>query len=160
MSAPDWAWTHVGTGPQPEQDLSFLCPRVPRPGCGQSGPYAEGSRTRPGGPSCTCEGPGPCSGSPVYTYRCPTLSHVVWTHCWHLGVYRFFWPHGDPGTIHVVESGAVHYVTRDSRVGTASSCCIKGYPYFRVPTVAPGPTSGEDTSLQVGQKLVPCVSLA
>jgi hypothetical protein len=34
----------------------------------------------------------------------------------------------------VVESGAVHHVTRDSRVGTASSCCRKGYPYFRVPT--------------------------
>jgi hypothetical protein len=57
------------------------------------------------------------------------------THCWHLGVYRFLWPHGDPGAIHVVESGVVHHVTRDSRVGTASSCCSKGYPYFRVPTM-------------------------
>jgi hypothetical protein len=53
----------------------------------------------------------------------------------------------------VVGSGAVHHATRDSRVGTASSCCSKGYPYFRVPIVAPKPTSGEDTSLQVGPKL-------
>jgi hypothetical protein len=60
----------------------------------------------------------------------------------------------------VVESGVVHHVTRDSRVGIASSCCSKGYPCYRVPTVAPGPTSGEDANLQVGPKLVPCVSKA
>jgi hypothetical protein len=50
-------------------------------------------------------------------------------------------------------SGVVYHATRDSRAGTASSYCSKGYPCFRVPTVAPGPTSGEDTSLQVGPKL-------
>jgi hypothetical protein len=33
-SAPGWAWTHVGTGPLPEQGLGILCPRVPRPSCG------------------------------------------------------------------------------------------------------------------------------
>jgi hypothetical protein len=33
------------------------------------------------------------------------------------------------------------------------SYCSKGYPCFRVPTVAPRPASGEDTSLQVGPKL-------
>jgi hypothetical protein len=49
-------------------------------------------------------------------------------YCWHLGVYRFSWPHGDPGAIHVVELGVVPHVIRDSRVGTASSCCSKGYP--------------------------------
>jgi hypothetical protein len=53
----------------------------------------------------------------------------------------------------MVGSGAVHHATRDSRMGTASSCYSKGYPCFRVPTVAPEPTSGEDTSLQVGPKL-------
>jgi hypothetical protein len=37
-----------------------------------------------------------------------------------LRVYRFFWPHGDAGAIHVVELGVVPYTTRDSRVGTAS----------------------------------------
>jgi hypothetical protein len=33
---------------------------------------------------------------------------------------------------------------------TAPSYYSKGYPCSRVPTVAPGPTSGEVTSLQVG----------
>jgi hypothetical protein len=61
-------------------------------------------------------------------YRGPALSHGAGTYYWHLGVYRLLWPHGDPGAIHVVESDAVHHVTRDSRVGTASSCCRKGYP--------------------------------
>jgi hypothetical protein len=53
----------------------------------------------------------------------------------------------------VVGSDVVHHVTRDSRAGTAPSYCSKGYPCFRVATVAPGPISGEDTSLQVGPKL-------
>jgi hypothetical protein len=53
----------------------------------------------------------------------------------------------------VVRSDAVYHATRDSCVDTVSSYCSKGYPCFRVPTVAPGPTSGEDTSLQVGAKL-------
>jgi hypothetical protein len=53
----------------------------------------------------------------------------------------------------VVGSGVVHHATRDSRVGTTSLYCSKGYPYFRVLIVALGPTSGEDTSLQVGPKL-------
>jgi hypothetical protein len=49
---------------------------------------------------------------------------------------------------------------RDSRVGTASLYSSKGYPSFRVPTVALGPTSGEDASLQVGPKLVLCFDMA
>jgi hypothetical protein len=53
----------------------------------------------------------------------------------------------------VVGSGAVLHAARDSRAGTTFPYCSKGYPYFRVPTVAPGPTSGEDRSLQVGPKL-------
>jgi hypothetical protein len=53
----------------------------------------------------------------------------------------------------VVGSSAVYHATRDSRVGIASSYCSKGYPCFRIPTVAPGPTSGEGASLQVGPKL-------
>jgi hypothetical protein len=53
----------------------------------------------------------------------------------------------------VVGSVVVHHATRDSRVGITSSHCSKGYPCFRVLTVAPGPTSGKDTSLQVGPKL-------
>jgi hypothetical protein len=44
----------------------------------------------------------------------------------------------------------LYHATKDNHVGTASSYGTKGYPYSRVPTVAPGPTSGEDASLQVG----------
>jgi hypothetical protein len=60
----------------------------------------------------------------------------------------------------VVGSGAVYHVTRGSRMGTAPSHCSKGYPCFRVPIVAPGPTSGEDASLQVGPTLVLRVNVA
>jgi hypothetical protein len=56
-------------------------------------------------------------------------------------------------------SGTVYRATRDSRAGTVPSYCIKVYPCFRVPTVALGPTSGEDTSLQVGPKLVSCIDV-
>jgi hypothetical protein len=49
---------------------------------------------------------------------------------------------------------------RDLSTGVVPSYCGKGYPYFRVPTVVPGPTSGELASLQVGPKLVSCVSTA
>jgi hypothetical protein len=54
----------------------------------------------------------------------------------------------------------LHHVTKNSRVGTASLYCSKGYPSFRVPTVAPGPTSWEDVSLQVGPKLVLRLNMA
>jgi hypothetical protein len=52
----------------------------------------------------------------------------------------------------MVGSGVVYRASRDRRAGTAPSYCSKGYPCSRVPTVAPGPTSGEVTSLQVGPK--------
>jgi hypothetical protein len=52
-----------------------------------------------------------------------------------------------------------YHATKDSRVGTASLYSSKGYPSFRVPTVAPGPTLGEDASLQVGPKLVLCFNI-
>jgi hypothetical protein len=55
----------------------------------------------------------------------------------------------------------LHYhTTKDSRVGTGSSCSSEGYPSFRVPTVALGPTLGEDASLQVGPKLVLRLNMA
>jgi hypothetical protein len=61
-------------------------------------------------------------------------------------------------------SGPTHstFTTRlsDSRVGTVSLYSSKGYPSFRVPTVAPGPTLGEDASLQVGPKLLLRVNMA
>jgi hypothetical protein len=59
----------------------------------------------------------------------------------------------------VMGSGTIYRATRDSHAGTVPSYCSKGYPYFRVPTVAPGPTSGEDMSLQVGPKLVSCIDV-
>jgi hypothetical protein len=53
-----------------------------------------------------------------------------------------------------------YHATKDSRVGTAFLYSSKGYPSFWVPTVAPGPTSGEDANLQVGPKLVLCLNMA
>jgi hypothetical protein len=53
----------------------------------------------------------------------------------------------------------LYHVTKDSRVDTASLYSSKGYPSFRVPIVAPEPTSGEDASLQVGPKLVLCLNM-
>jgi hypothetical protein len=52
-----------------------------------------------------------------------------------------------------------YHVTKDSHVDTASLYSSKGYPSFRVPTVAVGPTSGEDASLQVGPKLILCINM-
>jgi hypothetical protein len=60
----------------------------------------------------------------------------------------------------VVGSGVVYHETRDSRVGTTSSYCSKGYPYSRVLTVAPAPTLGEDASMQVGPKFKLCLNVA
>jgi hypothetical protein len=101
-----------------------------------------------GSPDPTQRGPGPVPEvwvvlvgvidlGPEVRSACTGVWHFpmgVRTHCWHLGVYRLLWPHDDPGAIHVVESGVVYHATRDSRVGTASSCYSKGYPCFRVPT--------------------------
>jgi hypothetical protein len=54
----------------------------------------------------------------------------------------------------------IYHATKDSRGGKTSSYSSKRYPSFRVPTVAPGPTSGEDASLQVGPKLVLHLNMA
>jgi hypothetical protein len=53
----------------------------------------------------------------------------------------------------VVGSGTVRHAIKDSRMDTTPSYCSNGYPISRVLTVAPGPASGKDTSLQVGPKL-------
>jgi hypothetical protein len=74
-------------------------------------------------------------------------------HCFYLGGFCLLWPRGDPGAVPVVGLGVVYHATRDSRMGTVPSHCSKGYPCFRVPTVAPGPTLRKDTGLQVGPKL-------
>jgi hypothetical protein len=53
-----------------------------------------------------------------------------------------------------------YHATINSRVDTASLYSSKGYPSFRVPTVAHGPASGENASLQVGPKLAPCLNMS
>jgi hypothetical protein len=53
-----------------------------------------------------------------------------------------------------------YHATKSSRVGTVFLYSSKGYPSFRVPIVALGPTSWEDASLQVGPKLVLCLNMA
>jgi hypothetical protein len=54
----------------------------------------------------------------------------------------------------------LYHATKDSHVATASSYSSKGYPSVRVPTMALGPTSREDVSLQVGPKLVLFLNMA
>jgi hypothetical protein len=76
----------------------------------------------------------------------------------HLGARPSPWPRGDPGAVDVTRLRTVPRTTRDLSAGVVPSYCGKGYPYFRVPTVASGPTSGEGASLQMGPKPVSCVS--
>jgi hypothetical protein len=52
-----------------------------------------------------------------------------------------------------------YHATKHSRMGAVSLYSSKGYPSFRVPIVALGPTSGEDASLEVGPKLLPCLNM-
>jgi hypothetical protein len=105
-------------------------------------------------------GPGRPEG-PFFMYRGPVLPpQWVRTHRVHLGVRLSPWPHGDLGAVHVAGQRVVPRATRDLCAGIAPSYCNKGYPCFRVPTVAPRPTSGEDASLQVGPKPVSCVGTA
>jgi hypothetical protein len=62
----------------------------------------------------------------------------------------------DDITVYVTYSGLLAALESPTWWGralfTAPSYYSKGYPCSRVPTVAPGPTSGEVTSLQVGPK--------
>jgi hypothetical protein len=74
------------------------------------------------------------------------------------GMYYPSSPRGALRPAHVVGSGVVLRVTWRCCTGAASSYCRRGYPCFKVPTVAPGPTSGEGASLQVGPKPVPRIS--
>jgi hypothetical protein len=46
-----------------------------------------------------------------------------------------------------------YHATKNSRVGTASLYSSKGYPSFRVPTVAPGPSQGRMRACRWGQSL-------
>jgi hypothetical protein len=88
----------------------------------------EGSGTRPRGPVCICGGLEP---HPEVRVVHPGVRHFpvgVRTHCRHLGVYHLHWLRGGPGAAHVEGAGVVHRSTKDSRAGTMSSYCSKGYP--------------------------------
>jgi hypothetical protein len=104
-----------------------------------SGLYPRRSWTLPGGPVRICRGPTLPLGGPD-----PPLIP------WRILSSR---PRGGPGAFPVVGSCVVRHATKDSRLDTTPSYCSNGYPISRVLTVAPGPASGEDTSLQVGPKL-------
>jgi hypothetical protein len=76
------------------------------------------------------------------------------------GARPFPWPHGDPRAADVAWWRTALHAASDFSAGSAPSPCNKGYPCFKVPTVAPGPTSRESASLHVGPKSVSCVSTA
>jgi hypothetical protein len=119
LRTPAWPWLRPG----------YFCRRILGPCCEWPGPHTEGSGSYPWR-SWT---------SPEVRSICTGVRHFpmgVRTHCWYLRVYRLLWPCGGPGAVHVVGTGAVHHAPRDSRVDTASLCCSKGYPCFRVPTMS------------------------
>jgi hypothetical protein len=147
-------------GPDPIQGGSGSHSRGPvhtRGGPGptwRSGPYIRGSDTLPWGSGLTVDaleyitfsGHVAAPEPPMWWGRMLLLAQSS-----HPRLGRVTaWPHAQ----------LLYHVTKDSRVGTASSYCSKGYPSFRVPTVAPRPTSGEDASLRVGPKLVLRLNMA
>jgi hypothetical protein len=103
------------------------------------------------GPDPTQRGPEPILGVRYVHTRVRHFPMGVRTHCWYLGAYRLLWPRGGPGAIHVVGSSVVYLATRDSRVGTVSSYCSKGYPYFGVPTTSKSERSILPSSLELLQ---------
>jgi hypothetical protein len=119
-----------------------------------SGPHTWRSWTKLGGPDHIYRGPAPSHGGPnTWRHRTHPCGGVRCC-CWPKVVARG-WGESWPGPTYN------SFTTRqNSRVGTTPLYSSKGYPSFRVPTVAPGPTSGEDASLQVGPNLVPCLNMA
>jgi hypothetical protein len=121
-------------------------------------------------------------GGPDYISRGPALSHggpdsllMPWSVSLSLATWRpQSHPRGGGQALLLAQSSRprlgrvmvwshvqlLYHATKDSHVGTASSYSSKGYPSFRVLTVAPRPTSGEDVSLQVGPKLVLRLNMA
>jgi hypothetical protein len=95
-----------------------------------------------GSPDPTQRGPGPdpkvrvvLAGvldlAPEVWSTCTGVRHFpmgVWTHSWHLGVYLFPWPRGDPRAVHMAGQRVVCHATRGSCAGIASSYYSKGYP--------------------------------
>jgi hypothetical protein len=81
--------------------------------------------------------PGPCWGSDLpggselicIGVRCPSLWGSRLT-----GMCCLFLPRDALWPAHAAGSGAISRVARRRRMGAASSCCRRGYPWFRVPT--------------------------
>jgi hypothetical protein len=125
----------------------------PRP-TWRSGPYIQGSGTLPWGSRLTIDAleyitfSGHVVASELPTWWGQMLLLAQSSHP-RLGQVMA-WPHAQ----------LLYHATKDNHVDTASSYCSKGYPSFRVPTVSPRPTSGEDASLQVGPKLVLRLNMA
>jgi hypothetical protein len=166
----------------PVQGLSMSCPGTLRPHCGWPGPHTGGVRlpfqgfglhtwrswTNLGGPDCISRGPALSHGGPGSLLISWSISFSLDT--WRLrtrpcgGVRRYCGPRVVARGRGESWLGRTHstFTTRlrDSRVGTVSLHSSKGYPSFRVPIVALGPTLGEDASLQVGPKLVLCFLMA
>jgi hypothetical protein len=185
-SAPDWAWTRVGTEPLPGScsrpvyvpswDLGtpLWAARTPYGGGGGPDPipgvrlaHVE-ARDQPWGSGLYIRGSDalPWGSGPLLTPWSISPSLDMWRlrtrPCG--GVGRRCGPRVAAQDWGKSWSGPTHstFTTRlsDSRVGTVSLYSSKGYPSFRVPTVAPGPTLGEDASLQVGPKLLLRVNMA
>jgi hypothetical protein len=139
--------------------------RIPFQG---SGLHTWRSWTNLGGPECISRGPALSHGGPdsllrpwgislsLDTWRLRTRPCGGVRRCYGPRVVVLGWGESWLGPTHGI------FITRlrDSHVGIASLYSSKGYQSFRVPTVAPGPTSGEDASLQVGPKLVLCFDMA
>jgi hypothetical protein len=65
----------------------------------------------------------------------------------HPGEFYLPFPRGAPNPTHVVGSGAASRATGGVAPVRRLYTVERGYPYFKVLTVAPGPTSGEGASL-------------
>jgi hypothetical protein len=105
------------------------------------GPYSEGPGAYMRDPTCPLGSSGLVSigvrrpSAEVRTYRC-TLGSLIFPCHAVLPTLPMWW-------------GRVLLPVRPGgcRTGVASSYCRRGYPCLKVPTVAPGPTSGEGASL-------------
>jgi hypothetical protein len=133
----------------------YSCRGLPGPGALPGpGPYPEGPGAYPRDPACPLGSFGPvCTGvrrpsAEVRIYRCTLGSFIFPCHVV-LPTPPMWWGR----VLLPVRPGGV---VRVRRLHTVE----RGYPCFKVLTVAPGPTSGEGASLQVGPKSVSCVAIA
>jgi hypothetical protein len=133
----------------------YSCWGLPGPGALPGpGPYPEGPGAYPRDPSCPLGSSRPVStgvrrpSTEVRTYRCTLGSFIFPCHAV-LPTLPMWWGQ----VLLPVRPGGVVQV---QRLHTLE----RGYPCLKVPTVAPGPTSGEGASLQVGPKSVSCVAIA